>query len=94
MMPMTKIPGVPDRATAKPGMAFFSGTGPAGYTCGSCLHRGGWRKVEQRNGDVVSRRTSECQAFFRLTGRHGPNVAKEWLACKYFEKIPESKNRR
>jgi hypothetical protein len=72
---MTKIAGVADRSDAKPGMAFFAGTGPFAESCGTCRHRGYMRK---------GRRNTACAMYFKLTGRHGVSVSEYYQACKYF----------
>ena len=88
-VPMTKIDGVADEAQAKRGRAFFSGTGPSGTRCGTCVHRGYYRPVErwdERSEQYVERRmkVSGCAMYHNLTGRHGPVVEKEWPSCKYY----------
>lgn len=71
MIPMKPVEGVPDRSSVKPGMAFFAATGPAGMTCGKCVHRGP---------------TGRCAMYRKLmSGKHGPPVEPDWRACKYFE---------
>jgi hypothetical protein len=75
---MTKVPGVPDRDQAKPGMAYFAGTGPA-KRCGDCKFRS-----YRRSG----RTTHACAMFHELTGRHGPEIRKDYDACKYFQPKP------
>src|SRR5882724_3202992 len=80
-VPMTKIDGCPDRATAIAGMAHYAGSGPPGTTCSTCAHRGYSR--ETKNGKW--RKTTACRVYKSLTGRHGAVVAKENASCKYFE---------
>ena len=89
---MTKIEGVPSTDVAKPGMAFFAGTGPAGKTCGDCALKGYMReskkgKWSERLREMVypSHRVGSCAMFLKLTGQHGPPVADHYDACKYFE---------
>jgi hypothetical protein len=89
---LTKLDGVPDSDQAKPGMAFFAGTGPAGKTCGDCKLRGYSRQSSRPSWnakamDYVHRayRTTACQMFKKLTGIHGPTVKTDWPSCKYFE---------
>jgi len=72
---LTKIPGVPTKDSALPGMAFFSGSGPAGQTCGDCQHR------------KLHRRASRCSMFKTLTGRYGPTIQKRYACCKYSEAL-------
>jgi hypothetical protein len=76
---MTKIDGVPDRDSVKPGMAYFAGTGPFGETCGTCLHRGCI--------GAKGRRVNGCAVFKSLTGRHGCVVNQYNHSCKYFEPL-------
>lgn len=80
-VPMTKIDGCPDRKTAIAGMASYAGGGPAGATCGGCLHHGDSR--EGKSGKW--HKTTSCRVFKSLTGRHGPSVARANASCKYFE---------
>ena len=91
MTQMTRLPGVPDRADVRPGMAHYTGTGPLGSTCGTCRHRGYYRKgkdkFNERTQMIESKqvRTMGCREFLRLTHRHGPPVHKDWAACKFWE---------
>jgi hypothetical protein len=75
---LTKLPGVRDSGDVRPGMAYYTGSGPPGATCGDCRFRGYWA-----NSDRKSR---GCEKFYLLSGRHGPAVKMAWMACKYFEK--------
>lgn len=91
-LPMVKLPGVPSRDDAKPGMAFFAGTGPAGKTCGDCKLRGYSRESShghwnEARGQLVYRsyRVQKCAQFKKMTGHHGTDVNAEYRACKYFE---------
>lgn len=77
----TKIDGVPDGDTAVPGMAYFAGTGPQGKTCGDCM----WRGYYRMRGNGNSYKTTGCEKFRGMTGRHGPVVAADNKSCKYFE---------
>jgi hypothetical protein len=93
---LTKIAGVPDSAKLKRGMAYFENTGPFGRTCGECIHKGYRRKssVEQWNDKLqqhIARwyHWSGCAMFKKLAGKHGPEVQKEWAACKYFKEKEE-----
>jgi len=89
---MTKIEGVPDSSEAKPGMAFYAGSGPQGKTCDDCIHRG-YRRESQRGhwsqaaGREVFKtyRVRSCAQFKKLTGMHGMPVEDDYAACKYFE---------
>ena len=84
MIPMTPIPGAPDKSQAIPGMAFFAGTGPAGKTCGDCMHRGYYRETKSGNS-YSSYKVSKCAVFKKLTGTHGADIRPDNHACKYFE---------
>lgn len=91
---MTRLPGVPDTDDIKPGMAFYTGTGPIGATCGTCHYRGYWRptkdKVNSRTNLIEERqfKTMACKKFRELSGRHGLPVKEGWAACKYWERKP------
>jgi hypothetical protein len=94
-LPMVKIPGVPDTSDAKPGMAFFAGTGPQGKTCGDCAHLGYRRQSqvghwsEKLQQEIYrSYRVQKCAVFKSMTGRHGANIDVYYHACKYFEPKP------
>jgi hypothetical protein len=94
---MTRLPGVPDSDDVNEGMAYFANTGPFGKTCETCAHRGYWRTKKRINphGRVVSEkqvRSSGCQMFHRLSGRHGPRVDKSWGSCKYYEEKQSQTN--
>lgn len=80
---MTKIEGVPDSDSAKPGMAYFAGTGPVDGRCGTCKFRG-LTRVSRSSEKTY--RTQGCQIVRTMSGRYGPAVDKEWPACKYYEK--------
>ena len=88
---MTRIPGYPDRDDVKPGMASFEGTGPAGKTCESCMHRGYSRKGRDKFNsrtnliEETHYRARGCEIFHKLTHRHGPAVDKKWRACRYYD---------
>lgn len=89
---MTRLEGVPDTDDAKPGMAYFAGTGPDGKTCGQCKHRGLTRQSRkgtwsEKLQQIVhkSYRTTQCAMFKKLAGMHGTAVKKDYPCCKYFE---------
>jgi len=82
MSKMTSIKGVPDRGDARPGMAYFAGSGPPGKRCGQCVHRTYF--------DSFNNRKYGCAEFFRMTGRHGPAIGTFWSACKYFKERPDA----
>lgn len=83
MIPLTKIEGVPDKFQVVNGMAYFTGTGPAGTTCGTCQFRGYYRK--SRHGNTYQ--TSGCSMFHGLSGgKHGSRLKKETPSCKYYVK--------
>lgn len=88
---MTKLDGVPDADDAKPGMAYFAGTGPWDKSCGSCKHRG-YQKLSKPHFNKRLNRTTQraqrwkgCSMFRKLTGKMGPEVDRDWKACKYYE---------
>lgn len=99
MLPMTSTPGSPDKNMAKPGMAYFEGTGPVGKTCGDCNHRGYYQEGKPRwdparNTTVTDRRrVQKCVMFRKLSGGHdsGGPVNRNWRACKYFEQKEKQK---
>jgi hypothetical protein len=73
------------RAT-KLGQAHWSGTSPAGKTCGDCDCLGYWKQCHNANGDLVkSERTGGCERYHQLTGIHGPVVPATAGACRHFE---------
>lgn len=87
---LTKVPGLPSRASVVPGMAHFPGTGPLGTTCGDCFHRG-YKRTGQERWDTraqmfVARlyKTNACQMFKRLTGKHGPAIVAGNASCRHF----------
>jgi hypothetical protein len=88
---LTKIPGVPDKATAVDGMAHFAGPGPSGKRCKDCAFWRYYRKTGEKwdpeqNAVTYRRyRCSGCEMFWRLTGRHGPAISGENHSCKYFK---------
>ena len=81
---VTKIPGIPDRADALPGMAHFAGGGPDGKTCGDCKHRG----VERVSCNDTTYRSPQCALFIKFAKRQGARVKSGYAACKYFEAKP------
>lgn len=90
MIKMTQLPGVPDRGSIRPGMAYFAGTGPYNTTCGQCVHRGYWkqrRKMDGTNNPIYIR---SCEMHRKLSGTHGPPVDERWPSCKYFDPIQPS----
>jgi len=89
----TQLPGVPDSATAIPGMAYFAGTGPHSTTCGQCEHRNYMRTSrkeyydEQLKQFVSSQyRHAGCAMYRALTGKYGVAIDQNNLSCKYFER--------
>ncbi|WGR74306.1 MULTISPECIES: hypothetical protein [unclassified Bradyrhizobium] len=75
-MSLTQIEGVPSRASVKPGMAHFSGTGPLATTCASCVFL-----AEQSGRRTLYR----CKKFQQLTGKQGNCINREFSSCKYYE---------
>ncbi|WLA79626.1 hypothetical protein [Bradyrhizobium elkanii] len=96
---MTRLPGVPDRDDIRPGMAHFPGTGPFGKTCGTCVHRGYWRKgkdkIDPKTHAIISHqvRTGGCKMFLILTHAHGPAISKNWEACRHYVERPSHDKR-
>jgi hypothetical protein len=74
------------RATV-PGMAHWSGSGPAGKTCGQCAHLGYWEQVRNSAGSSVGSRHRDggCGKFFALTSKRGAVVPPSTRACRHFE---------
>jgi hypothetical protein len=67
-------------AATRPGMAFWSGSGPKAAKCSGCLF---WQV------DPLRPRTKpRCEEFRRLTGVAGPPIPGGLRACKYFKKAP------
>lgn len=83
------IEGVFSSDRAKPGMAYFEGTGPSGKKCGDCKRRGYMRRSTRDENRLY--RVQGCEKFKSLSGRHGPAVDKDWRACKYFEQREKDK---
>jgi len=75
VIPMTKLPGVPDKDDVKPGMASWEGNGPKGKYCESCVHRGYYFDTDYHSG---------CFMFFRQSGVHGPRIKLHYKACKHY----------
>ena len=73
---MTKIEGVPGKRDVKSGMAYFSGTGPSGSTCGKCVFYG-FKEMEKK-----------CTKYREFAHEWGSNIKKTQPACKYFEPAP------
>ena len=80
-MRLTTVEGSFNREDAKPGMAYFAGTGPADKCCGHCKYRGYYRRSRFGN----DYHTPACSMFWKLAGKYGPRVRKDYRACKYFE---------
>lgn len=96
MSHLTQIADVPDSDLAKPGMAFFAGTGPAGLTCKDCKLRGYSRQSSrgrwsETKKDYVYRsyRVQSCKQYLKMTGHHGTPVEGDYPSCKYFQPVPE-----
>jgi len=90
---LTKLPNVPSRRDVIPGMAHFSGTGPAGETCGTCEHLGYYRETKKGKWDerlktyvTKSYKWKGCAMFRKLTGSDGPTLEDWHPSCKYFER--------
>lgn len=74
------------------GMAFFSGTGPFGATCGQCIFWSYYRQHRDRAGNSTKTMFRKgCAKYHALTGKHGAIVPAGAAACKYFERREGSK---
>jgi len=80
------------RDQLKPGMAYFSGTGPEGTTCGDCKFRGYRRKSSAARWDATLQQhvyktysVNKCAKFHALTGNNGADISARYPSCKYFE---------
>jgi hypothetical protein len=62
-------------AGTMPGMAYFSGTGPLGATCGECSHCALAEKT----------RIPHCAKATQMRGKKSTPIRKSIAACKYFE---------
>jgi hypothetical protein len=71
---LTQIEGAPDRRSVRPGMAFYSGSGPRGTICGGCSHL----------GETGGKSKPRCAKFRELAGRRGEVVNPRNPSCKYF----------
>ena len=68
----------------KPGMAFWTGTGPQGASCRECVFWGLGRKFKRDTwGELRPRVCLKYSALMR--GAKGPGVPHHMDACKYFE---------
>jgi len=69
-----------------PGMAHFAGSGPQGRCCRECKSWNYERSIRNRSGEVVrTERHKGCQQFERLSGRRGPQINPQLLACRHFQ---------
>lgn len=82
---LTRPTGSFSKDDARPGMAFFQGTGPQDKCCGDCKHRGYYR--EAVSGSHY--RVQKCAVFKSMAGRHGHDIDRNWRSCKYFEQKPK-----
>jgi hypothetical protein len=73
-------PGLARLVAATPhGMMFWSGTGPAGATCGRCLNFG-------YHDEKGRRHKNGCALYFAHMNAHGRKPLPESTpACRYFE---------
>jgi hypothetical protein len=74
------------------GMAHFAATGPFGTKCSDCAFFGYWRQVQNAAGEIATTkfRRRGCHMFFKLTGRHGPEIPGETESCRHFQRRQES----
>lgn len=79
---LTRPEGAFDRRDAKPGMAYFAGTGPRGKVCKTCLYI---HAIENRG-----RTQHRCGKYTEMTGRQSDMPLNRYNdACKYYtEKAP------
>jgi len=73
MLKLTEIFGAPTRSQIRPGMAYFVGTGPKGFTCSSCTYYAGL-------GDG----RGHCAMYRKMTGRVGAKIQAGYRSCKYY----------
>lgn len=80
-----------EHAQSEPGMAHFAGSGPPGKRCAECVFWG-YKKLGKPRFNQKTQEEFEpmqahdgCRKFFELTGRHGPTIKPDLLACKYFK---------
>ena len=74
------------RNNTHPGMAFWSGTGPAGTTCRECInydYTHSYYSANSKHGDTL--KPGPCRKYGVLMGRVGPSVPYNTPSCKYFE---------
>lgn len=74
-------------AATPSGMAFWSGTGPAGTTCRECIffdHQKSYYAKKGINGGGL--KPARCKKYKMLSQTNGGNVPHETRACKYFER--------
>ena len=83
MIPMTRIPGLPDKADLVPGMAHYSGSGPFGMTCGDCISFGYYRRSNAK------KKHCGCSKYRDLMRQNGPAIRSDCRACKYFQQKPK-----
>jgi len=86
------------RHQLKPGMAYFTATGPEGATCGDCKFLGYRRKSSAARWDAKLQQdvnktysVNKCAKFHALTGKHGADISARYPSCKYFEEKDTSK---
>jgi hypothetical protein len=69
-----------------PGMAHWAGSGPSEKICSQCDHYNYWRQIRNASGAIV--RTEQhkgCGKYEQLTGKKGPEINRQLLACRHFQ---------
>lgn len=77
------------------GMAYWSGTGPEGVTCRTCLWWGhnGDTTFPQKEVEYASTgqlKAARCGKYKILSYREGKAIPHESVACKYYEPTEDS----
>jgi hypothetical protein len=69
------------------GMAFFSGTGPAGARCIDCIYVDAKSRRREKTGVLKGKCLKHCAL---MRGAAGPSFELHTPACKYFERAPSA----
>ena len=69
------------------GMAFFSGTGPAGARCIDCIYVDAKSRRREKTGVLKGKCLKHCSL---MRGAAGPSFELNTPACKYFERAPNA----
>ena len=84
-----------EQLVAVPGMADFSGGGPAGAYCQDCSHFASEIAV-QTGIDAIERTRNGCVLYSRRMGQAGPSPRRDirlCRSCKYFEEAADASPR-